>query len=150
MRIKFHLLPIILVVTAVEVSPSTASSAASKSSSSTSVSSSSGIFLFSLFPDWFRSILCKLYYLSYFVYSFLSRRLRLFSLLDFSFLVLLVSSFFYFYLRILSRIFTFGFLILSCVRNYRLVDFMNCRDLFFLSISCKLSWFIFCFYWTSY
>ena len=59
MRINLQILPLILVVTAIEVSQATASSAANESSSSSLASSYSRHFYFSLFLNRFQKLLSK-------------------------------------------------------------------------------------------
>ena len=94
MGINFHLLPLSLVTAAVEFSPATSSAAAVNYSSSAPTSSSSGHFSFSCFPDQSRSFLSKDILLLLFIFFvFLSRWFRLFSHVDFVFIVLSISSF---------------------------------------------------------
>ena len=122
-RIKCQLLPLILVVAAVEVSLANTSSVAVKSCSSTSMSSSSGHFYFLYFTwlipiyiEWNSNILvicfhlfCRLDYifLVTFILSFLSCWFRLSRLVDF------VTCFFLLILWIVVTCFLF-------VLNYRL------------------------------
>ena len=94
MGINFHLLPLSLVTAAVEFSPATSSAAAVNYSSSAPTSSSSGHFSFSCFPDQSRSFLSKDILLLLFIFFvFLSRWFRLFSHVDFVFIVSSISSF---------------------------------------------------------
>ena len=85
MLINFHLLPLILVFSAVGVYLATASSSDVNSSSSTSASSSSGYFPFLFLPINPNIYWEKLYYYCSLFSSFLSRWLRLFFRVEFSF-----------------------------------------------------------------
>ena len=98
MWIKFHLLPLILVVSSVEVSPATVSSDTIDSSSSASVSSSSGIFFIS-FPwsilifieqNYIICIICFLLFVML-IYSFWSSWFHFYLLFNSVFLVSSIS-----------------------------------------------------------
>ena len=120
-RINCQLLPLILVVSAFEVSLATVSSAADNSSSPTSVPSSSGHFYFSISPLINSSLYgAKLYYICYLFWSFLSRWDSLFNRVDF--VLFVVSTFLY------------------CI-----VDFVNFRDFFCLCWNSNQTVFIGCF-----
>ena len=132
MWIIFHLLPLIRIVTAVEVSPDTLSSASAKSTSFTSAPPSSRNFSFLSFPRFI--LICIRWNLLSYLFCFL-----LFCLVDYVFLVTLVFSLLScrFCLSRFLRLnfyclFTFYFLIFSRVCLYCLVEFVNCYDLFFL------------------
>ena len=120
MQIQFQLLPIILVVTDVEVSQATVSSVAEWSSSSTSESSSSGNFSFLSFSRFIMIYIRRNSIILVIYFTFLYRRLLFYSpwffssrLVNFVFLVfLLLTSLSYFYIR-LSCLFTFGYIVLS-------------------------------------
>ena len=111
-QIKFQSLPLILAVAYVEVSPFNASSSAFGYYSSVSASNSSVNFILPLSPMDSDIYWVKIYYLSYLLSTFLSRRLRL--------VVTLISYFESCQFR------------LSC-----LVDFANFYDLFF--VCCELT-----------
>ena len=125
MQINFQLLSLVLVVDFIEVSPDTASSASDKYSSSASEYSSSGHFFY-LFSPIDSDLYCvKLCYLSYFSSYFSSRRLCLFSHVDFFFLVLSISYFSSSWFCELSWLFF-------------LINFVNCRDWFFVGVELPI------------
>ena len=102
MRMKFQLLPLILVVPAVEVSPSTASSDADDSSSSASVSSSS-VYFSLFFPNWFRYLLSKTLVFLLFIFVFFFALVFIFVALVSSFLLRWFRIFVFSILSFLSR-----------------------------------------------
>ena len=120
MQIKFQLLPFILVVTDVEVSPSTASSANDKSFSSTYTSSSSGESILALSSRYIPIYIRRNNNILVIFSSFSFRRLYLFIHLGFSFSTcqfrlscIFTFNFFLVFLR--SSSFSYFYILLSCL-----------------------------------